>query len=203
MKDLIFDKFDFENLNENDFQIRDQHPHVEFLYCTNCKCAPGIPEFIFPKTTWMLNIRWHDLLPLGTFIQEPNKGKGKGKGKGLPPKVLEVPNTEILDYQNLPNLMELGSTYATQSMRSGYQEKICWRKSLVSVIKQQPQIYHATAIIYSGNQEHWYDGISKDNPTFIEKINPSEFFKTLKNLTKYFSKRSPSFESLQAIQRWL
>jgi hypothetical protein len=49
MRDLICDKLDLDDLNKNDFQVRDQHPHVKDLICKNCKKGPSIPTFIFPK----------------------------------------------------------------------------------------------------------------------------------------------------------
>jgi hypothetical protein len=57
--------------------------------------------------------------------------------------------------------MEFGCTAASQSMPLGPQEKTIWQKSLVSITKSQPLINRATGIVFSGIQEHWYDGMSK------------------------------------------
>jgi hypothetical protein len=86
MKDLICDKLDLYDLNKNNFQIRDQHPHLKDLICQTCKRGPGIPLFIFPKTTWLLKVRWCEDLPFTTFqSQKSTSGGSKRKGKGPPP----------------------------------------------------------------------------------------------------------------------
>jgi hypothetical protein len=83
MKDLICDKLDLEDLNKNDFQVRDQHPNVKNLICKNCSKGPSIQIFIFPKTTWVLRVRWCEVLPFTIFeSQKPTNSKGKGP----PPK---------------------------------------------------------------------------------------------------------------------
>jgi hypothetical protein len=75
MKDLICDKLDLEDLNENDFQVRDHHPHLKYLICQTCKRGQGIPQSIFPKTTWLLKVRWCEELPFMTFeSQESTPG---------------------------------------------------------------------------------------------------------------------------------
>jgi hypothetical protein len=50
MNDLIFEKLDLEHLNENYFQVSDQHPHAQDLICKNCKNRSSSPQFICPKT---------------------------------------------------------------------------------------------------------------------------------------------------------
>jgi hypothetical protein len=44
-------------------------------------------------------------------------------------------------------------------------------------IKNQPLINHATGIVFSGNQEHWYDGMSKKIPPFFKKWNQNNFLR--------------------------
>jgi hypothetical protein len=98
-----------------------------------------------------LRVRWCEVLPFTTIeSQKPTTSK---KGKGSPPKIVQNPN--ITDYRTLPNIMELGCTAATQSMGVNQQEKTIWRKSMVRATLSQPQISHATGIIFSDNQEYW------------------------------------------------
>ena len=182
MKDLICDKLDLEDLNKNDFQVRDQHPHVKTLTCKNCKKGPSVPIFIFPKTTWLLRVRWCEVLPF--TIIESQKPTTSKKGKGPPPKI--VLNPHITDYRTLPNIMELGCTAATQSMSVEHQEKTIWRKSMVRATLRGPQIDHATGIVFSGNQEYWYDGMSKE-PHLLNLVENKGYFLDLQDAeSRYF-----------------
>jgi hypothetical protein len=70
-------------------------------------------------------------------------------------------------------------------MDLGHQEMTIWRKSMVSITKSQPLIYHATGIVFSGNQEHWYNGMSKDTPIFLKQIETRQFFDELQDLSSY------------------
>jgi hypothetical protein len=108
-------------------------------------------------------------------LRKSSPGGSKRKGKAPPPKI--ILNPSILDNQVLPNIMEFGCTAASQSMELNRQEKTIWRKSKVSITKSQPLINHAAGIVVSGNQEHWYHGISKETPTFLQKIESKQFLK--------------------------
>ncbi len=76
--------------------------------------------------------------------------------------------------------MELGCTAATQSMGVNQQEKTIWRKSMVRATLSQPQISHATGIVFSGNQEYWYDGMSKE-PCLLNLVENKGFFSELED----------------------
>jgi hypothetical protein len=198
MKDLISDKLDLEDLNKNYFQVRDQHPHVKDLICQNCKRGPCIPQFIFPKTTWLLKVRWCEELAFTTYqSRKSTPGGSQRKGKGPPPKI--ILNPSLFDYRVLPNIMQFRCTAASQSMDLSHQEKTIWEKSMVSITKIQPLKNHTTEIVFSGNQENWYDGMSKDTPTFLRQIETRQFFDELKDLSSYsfnsvtFIRVSPSY----------
>jgi hypothetical protein len=88
--------------------------------------------------------------------------------------------------------MEFGCTAASQSMELNRQEKTIWRKSMVLITKSQPLINDATGIVFSGNQEHWYDEMSKDTSTFLRQIETRQFSKSCKILVITPSIRLPS-----------
>jgi hypothetical protein len=82
--------------------------------------------------------------------------------------------------------MELGCTAATQSMGVDQQEKTIWRKSMIRATLTGPQIDHATGIVFSGNQEYWYDGMSKE-PCLLNLVENKGFFSELQDAeSRYF-----------------
>ena len=57
---------------------------------------------------------------------------------------------------------------------------------MVRATLSQPQISHATGIVFSGNQEYWYDGMSKE-PCLLNLIENKGFFSELEDKeSRYF-----------------
>jgi hypothetical protein len=73
------------------------------------------------------------------------------------------------------------------------QEITIWRKSMVRATLSQSQISHATGIVFSGNQEYWYDHMSKE-PCLLNLDKNKGFFSELHD------KESRYFDDITFIQ---
>ena len=81
--------------------------------------------------------------------------------------------------------MEFGYTLPSQCTSPKHREKVIWRKSLVSVLLEHPGIHHSMGIIFSGDQEMWYDGLAS-NPSKLQIIETPRFFGQLEEMNQHF-----------------
>jgi hypothetical protein len=82
------------------------------LICQNCKNRPTKHSSIhFSQDHLALKVRWGEELAFGTFqSQKLTPGGSKTKGKGPPPRCMNIPNPDVLDYKELPTIMDLECT---------------------------------------------------------------------------------------------
>ena len=77
---------------------------------------------------------------------------------------------------------------------------------MVRITKSQPLINHATGVIFSGDQEYWYDGLSKE-PSLLNLIENKGFFSELEDKESYnfndvtFVRVPPSYSAPHSVNK--
>ena len=113
------------------------------VFCETCGHGVGYPFVIIPKLTWMIRV----------FIST----------SAVNPIVpTQKPNYDPLEFKKLPYVLDLGVSKATAVNSGQDQERILWRKGMTSISRSSAYpggIGHSVAVIYSGQQDYFYDGL--------------------------------------------